>query len=102
KLLDLKIPPRAQYLRAISCELNRIGSHLISIGTMAMDIGATTPFPYALREREAINDLLEALCGARLTFNYHRIGGVAFDLPPGWDTHCRKWLDHFERILDEW
>jgi NADH-quinone oxidoreductase subunit D len=102
KLLGLQIPPRAQYLRAISCELNRVASHLVSLGTMAMDIGAVTPFPYALRERESINDLLEALCGARLTYNYHRIGGVAFDMPEDWMPLCRKWLDHFEKILDEW
>ncbi len=102
KLLGLQIPPRAQYLRAISCELNRVASHLVSLGTMAMDIGAVTPFPYALRERESINDLLEALCGARLTYNYHRIGGVAFDMPEDWMPLCRKWLDHFEKILGEW
>lgn len=102
KLMGVEAPPRAQYLRAISCELNRIGSHLISIGTMAMDVGATTPFPYALREREAINDLIEALCGARLTFNYHRIGGVAYDLPPGWAERCNAWLTHFEMVIDEW
>jgi NADH-quinone oxidoreductase subunit D len=101
KLLGITVPPRAQYLRAISCELNRIASHLISIGTMAMDVGAVTPFPYALRERESINDLLEALCGARLTYNYHRIGGVAFDMPDDWVPLCRNWLDHFEKILVE-
>ncbi len=102
KLLGVEAPARAQYLRAISCELNRIGSHLISIGTMAMDVGATTPFPYALREREAINDLIEALCGARLTFNYHRIGGVAYDLPPGWADRCTAFLNHFDLVLSEW
>jgi len=101
KLLGIEPPPRAQYLRVISCELNRIASHLISLGTMAMDVGAVTPFPYALRERESINDLLEALCGARLTYNYHRIGGVAFDMPDDWMQLCRKWLDHFGPILDE-
>jgi NADH-quinone oxidoreductase subunit D len=102
KLMGVQVPPRAQYLRAISCELNRIASHLVSLGTMAMDLGAVTPFPYALRERESINDLLEALCGARLTYNYHRIGGVAFDMAPDWDPLCRKWVDHFDKILDEW
>jgi len=102
KLMGLEVPRRAQYLRAISCELNRIASHLVSVGTMAMDLGAVTPFPYALRERESINDLLEALCGARLTYNYHRIGGVAFDMAEGWDVLCRKWCDHFEKILEEW
>src|SRR3954465_10235042 len=102
KLLGLEAPPRAQYLRAISCELNRITSHLISVGTMSMDVGAVTPFPYALRERESINDLMEALCGARLTYNYHRIGGVAFDMPEDWIPLCKKWLDHFDKVLDEW
>ncbi|MBI3186058.1 MAG: NADH-quinone oxidoreductase subunit D [Myxococcales bacterium] len=102
KLLGVAPPARAQYLRAISCELNRIASHLVAVGTMAMDIGAVTPFPYALREREYVNDLIEALCGARLTYNYHRIGGVAFDLPPDWAPNCHRFLDHFDRILDEW
>src|SRR2546430_7273115 len=101
RLLGVEGPQRAAYRRVIACELNRISSHLISVGTMAMDIGAVTPFPYALRERESINDLIEALCGARLTYNYHRIGGVAFDMPDDWADLCRKWLDHFDKILDE-
>jgi NADH-quinone oxidoreductase subunit D len=101
KLMDIKVPPRAQYLRVMSCELNRIASHMISLGAMAMDVGAVTPFPYTLREREFINDLIEELCGARLTYNYHRIGGVSFDYPLGWDTKVLKWIDHFEPTLDE-
>jgi NADH-quinone oxidoreductase subunit D len=101
KLMELEVPPRAEYLRVISCELNRIASHLISLGAMSMDLGAVTPFPYALREREAINDLVEELCGARLTYNYHRIGGVSFDLPVGWDAKVLSWLDHFEPTMDE-
>jgi NADH-quinone oxidoreductase subunit D len=101
KLMDVKVPPRAQYLRVMSCELNRIASHMISLGAMAMDVGAVTPFPYTLREREFINDFIEELCGARLTYNYHRIGGVSFDYPKGWDTKVLKWLDHFDPTLDE-
>jgi NADH-quinone oxidoreductase subunit D len=101
RLLKLEVPPRAQYLRAISCELCRIASHLVSVGTMATDIGATTPLVHALRERERINDLIEALCGARLTYNYHRIGGVAFDLPTGWKDKVLAFLDHFESMLTE-
>jgi NADH-quinone oxidoreductase subunit D len=66
-----------------------------------MDIGAITPFPYALREREYLNDLIADLCGARLTFNYHRIGGVGWDLPAGWSDKCRRWLDHFEGVVAE-
>jgi NADH-quinone oxidoreductase subunit D len=96
RLLKLEAPPRAQYLRAISCELCRIASHLVSVGTMATDIGATTPLVHALRERERINDLIEELCGARLTYNYHRIGGVAFDLPGGWREKVLGFLDHFD------
>jgi NADH-quinone oxidoreductase subunit D len=101
RLLEVQVPKRAEYCRVIACELNRISSHLISAGTMAMDVGAVTPFPYALREREFINDLLEELCGARLTYNYLRIGGVAFDLPEGYAPKVITFLDHFEKILVE-
>jgi NADH-quinone oxidoreductase subunit D len=101
RLLEVQVPKRAEYCRIIACELNRISSHLISVGTMAMDVGAVTPFPYALREREFINDLLEELCGARLTYNYLRIGGVAFDLPEGYSEKVAGFLDHFEKILVE-
>ena len=102
KLMDVKVPPRAQYLRVISCELNRIASHMIAVGAMAMDIGAMTPFPYALREREYVNDFIEELCGARLTYNYHRIGGVSFDMPPGWRDKVLFWLDHFGPTMEEY
>jgi NADH-quinone oxidoreductase subunit D len=102
KLLKLEVPPRALWLRAISGELCRIASHLVSVGTMATDIGASTPLVHALREREAVNDLIEALCGARLTYNYHRIGGVAFDLPQGWRDRVLKFLDHFDTMVVEW
>ena len=101
KLMDIPVPPRAQYLRVMSCELNRIASHMISLGAMAMDVGAVTPFPYTLREREFINDFIEELCGARLTYNYHRIGGVSFDFPKGWDAKVLAWVDHMEPTLDE-
>ena len=102
RLLGIEAPPRAQYIRAISCELCRIASHFISIGTMAQDIGAATPLTHALREREAINDLLEELCGARLTYNFHRIGGVAFDVPAGWTDKVLRFLDHLASYIQEW
>ncbi|MBS2021876.1 MAG: NADH-quinone oxidoreductase subunit D [Deltaproteobacteria bacterium] len=101
RLFAIEVPKRAEYCRVIACELNRIASHLISVGTMAMDVGAVTPFPYALREREFINDLLEELCGARLTYNYLRIGGVAFDLPDGYSERVLRFVDHFEKVLVE-
>ena len=101
KLMAIEVPKRAQYLRAISCELNRIASHMIALGAMAMDVGAVTPFPWALREREYINDFIEELCGARLTYNYHRIGGVSWDMPKGWADKVLSWLDRFEPIMVE-
>jgi NADH-quinone oxidoreductase subunit D len=101
KLAGLKVPERAEWLRVISDELCRISSHCIALGAMAMDIGAVTPFPYALREREYINDLFEELCGARLTFNYHRVGGVGWDMTDAWRDKCLRFLDHFDPIIDE-
>jgi NADH-quinone oxidoreductase subunit D len=100
-LAQIEVPRRGEYCRTIASELGRIASHLLSVGAMAMDIGAVTPFPHALRERERINDLLEELCGARLTFNYMRIGGCAWDLPPGYAKRVRAFLDQFEPIIDE-
>ncbi len=102
RLLEVEVPPRGEYCRILACELNRIASHLISVGTMAMDVGAVTPFPHALREREYVNDLIEELCGARLTYNYMRIGGVMADVPDGWLDKVQRFLDHFEPFLDEW
>ena len=102
KLAGIEVPKRGEYCRVIAVELNRIGSHLLAAGTMSMDIGAYTPFTHALREREYINDLLEELCGARLTFSYLRIGGVAYDLPPGWIDKARAFLDRFEPIIEEY
>jgi NADH-quinone oxidoreductase subunit D len=101
RLAGIEVPRRAEFCRVIAVELNRIASHLLSVGSMAMDIGAYTPFIHALREREHINALLEQLCGARLTFHYMRIGGVGWDLPAGFADKCREFLDHFEPILEE-
>ena len=101
KLMGITVPKRAQYLRVISCELNRISSHMVALGAMAMDIGAVTPFPWTLRERERVNDLVEELCGARLTYNYHRIGGVSFDVPKGWVDKALRFLDLFDPAMEE-
>ncbi|HYD49214.1 MAG TPA: NADH-quinone oxidoreductase subunit D [Terriglobales bacterium] len=101
KLANIEVPKRGEYCRVIASELNRIASHLLSVGTMILDIGATTPFFHAIREREKINDLLEELCGARLTYNYMRIGGVAWDLPPGFVERSIDFLDNFELAARE-
>ncbi len=101
KLLGLEIPERAEYLRVIAAELNRIISHILSLGAVAMDIGAATPFVLALKEREKVNDLMEALCGQRLTYSYVRIGGVSYDMPPGFIERSLKFLADFEPFMDE-
>src|SRR5207245_6678855 len=94
KLAGLPVPPRGEYLRMITDELGRIASHCIGLGAMAMDIGAITPFPYALRAREYVNDLFEELCGARLTVNYHRLGGVGRGLTVGGPEQARRLREH--------
>ena len=98
----IEVPRRGEFCRVIACELGRIASHLLSVGTMVMDIGGMTPFTHALREREKVNNLLEDLCGARLTFNYMRIGGVAWDLPPGYAEQVIAFLDQFEPLIAEY
>jgi len=102
RLGGIEVPKRGEYCRVIAAELNRISSHLLSVGTMVLDIGAITPFFHAFREREKINDLLEELCGARLTYNYMRIGGVAWDLPPGYAGKVLAFLEQFEPMLEEY
>ncbi len=101
KVAEVEVPERAQYIRTIAVELNRIASHLVAIGTYGLDLGAFTPFFYAFREREEILRLLEWICGARLTYNFIRIGGVMRDTPAGWIEDIRKFLDLFETRLDE-
>ncbi len=106
-LMDIEIPRRAQMIRTICAELNRIGSHLIAYGTYGMDIGAFTPFFYAFREREWMMALFEKICGARLTYSYIRIGGVFNDAPPGWleevarfcDVFDEKWVEYCDLLM---
>ncbi len=97
----LEPPERAQYLRVLLCELNRIASHLLFVGTFAMDIGATTAFLYAFREREKALDLFETMTGARLTYNYIRPGGIPADMPDGFSGALLQFLDELQIALDE-
>jgi NADH dehydrogenase I D subunit len=94
KLFDIEVPERAQYIRAIVGEMTRILSHLLWLGTHALDIGAMTVFLYCFREREKILDLIERLCGARITVSYPRLGGVRNDVD-------RKWLDDVYEFTNE-
>ena len=101
KLAGIEPPERVQYIRTIAVELQRIASHLLAVGTYGLDTGSGTPFFHTFREREKILDLLEELTGARLLYNYIRIGGVAFDLPRGWTDKVLRFLDEFDRALKE-
>jgi NADH-quinone oxidoreductase subunit D len=102
KLAGIEVPERAEFIRVIVCELNRIASHLIAFGAFTADMGAFTPFLYGIRERERINDLFENICGNRLTYNYARIGGVSMDLPEGFVDELSRFLDYFEPKIDEY
>lgn len=102
KLLGLEVPPRAQALRVLMCELQRIASHLFWLGTHAHDIGAMTPLFYALRERDEILFMFEMVCGSRLTPSYFRVGGVAQDLPEGFMEKCREFTRQFPARVDEY
>jgi NADH-quinone oxidoreductase subunit D len=95
KLMNVQVPARAQSIRVILAELQRIASHLLWLGTHALDLGAMTVFFYTFREREMLLDLFEAFCGARLTYNSMRIGGLNEDLPRGWTDRVRHFLKIF-------
>lgn len=101
KLLDLEVPERAQWIRMLTAELQRIASHLVFIAAYGLDMGAMTPFFYCFREREHIVSLFEMLCGARLTYHYVRIGGVAADLPDGFLEALEALIPQLKSGFDE-
>jgi len=102
KLAGIEVPPRGNAIRVIMAELQRLASHCMAIGAFANDTGAwQTPVMWTFREREKILDLFEMTSGARLTCNYMRIGGVAFDLPKEFEPACRKLLATFPSFIDE-
>lgn len=102
KLAGIEVPERAEWIRVIVMELQRIASHLVFIGAFALDLGATTPFIYCFREREDILDLFEMLCGARLTYTYMRFGGVSRDLPAGFYEKCKAYIAKQRARLPEY
>lgn len=101
KLMGIEAPPRAQALRVIISELSRIMDHLVCVTINAVDIGAFTTFLYAFQQREVIYDLLEAMCGARLTTTLTRIGGMYRDVDAGWTERVRKSLPGIEKAIGE-
>jgi NADH-quinone oxidoreductase subunit D len=102
KLLGLEIPPKAAYMRTLLCELNRIHSHLIWLGTSALELGAISMFWYCFREREQILDLSEMVTGARMHTRYFQAGGLAEDIPPGFYADCRKFCDWMPHAVDDY
>jgi NADH-quinone oxidoreductase subunit D len=101
KLLQLEIPERVQIIRVLMCELQRIASHMVWLGTHALDIGAMSAFFYCFRQREKILNLIEAASGGRMTPSYFRIGGLMMDLPAGFEHRCKQFLNDFPSALDE-
>ncbi len=95
KLLQIEIPERAQVVRVLMCELQRIASHMVWLGTHCLDIGAMSVFFYCFRQREKILNLIEAASGGRMTPSYFRIGGLMMDLPAGFDRRVRQFLEDF-------
>ena len=102
KILGLELPKKAQYIRVLLDELQRISSHVLWLATAAIDLGAITPFFYTFRDREVILDLFEDYCGARLTLNCMKIGGVPDDLPPGWVERVRAFAEPLVARFDEY
>jgi len=102
KLLDIKIPKRAQYLRVLMAELQRIAAHLLWVATHALDLGAMTLLFYAFRERETILEILELATGARLTPSFIRIGGLANDIPATFLPRVKAFVEDFPRRVDDY
>ena len=108
KLLELEIPPRAEYLRILHMELNRIHSHLVGLGTTALDLGAISMFWYCFRERDTILDLFEMSTGQRMHTRYFQVGGVIEDIPVGFERKVKEFcalmpgrIDEYVALLDQ-
>lgn len=102
KMLEIEIPERAEYLRLVVMELQRVASHLVWWGTYLLDVGALSPFLYAFSDREKIIDLFNELCGARLTYFYMRVGGVKWDAPDGWLDKVRDFVTYMKDKIAEY
>ncbi len=100
KLLQIEIPERAQVIRVLMCELQRIASHMVWLGTHCLDIGAMSVFFYCFRQREKILNLIESASGGRMTPSYFRIGGLMMDLPAGFEFKCNQFMADFPEAMD--
>src|SRR5438128_3664395 len=102
QLLALETPPKAVWMRTLLCELNRIHSHLVWLGTAALELGAISMFWYCFRERDSILDLYEMVCGARMHTRYFQAGGLAEDIPRGFFPDARKFVDWMPKAVDDY
>ncbi|MDP9277744.1 MAG: NADH-quinone oxidoreductase subunit D, partial [Actinomycetota bacterium] len=102
RLLELEIPPRAKYLRVIHLELNRIHSHLVWLGTMALDLGAISMFWYCFRERDRVLDLFEMSTGQRMHTRYFQVGGVIEDIPAGFGAKLSDFVEEMPKRVDQY
>ena len=102
QLLGMEVPPKATWVRTLLCELNRIHSHLVWLGTSALELGAISMFWYCFREREQILDLFELVTGYRMHTRYFQVGGLAEDVPVGFYPECRKFCDWMPEALDDY
>jgi NADH-quinone oxidoreductase subunit D len=102
KLLSLEVPEKATWMRMLLCELNRIHSHLVYLGTAALELGAISMFWYAFRERDTILDLSEMVAGTRMHTRYFQTGGLAEDIPPGFFPECRKFVEWMPQAIDDY
>ncbi|MEM9987050.1 MAG: NADH-quinone oxidoreductase subunit D, partial [Bacteroidota bacterium] len=99
--LEGQLPKRVEYIRVLVSELNRIASHMIALGTYALDIGAVTPFLWTFRDREHIMNMLEWASGSRMLYNYIWVGGLFYDLPVGFEGRCREFVSYFRPKMGE-
>ena len=102
QLLDLEVPDKARWMRTLLCELNRIHSHLIWLGTSALEIGAISMFWYAFQQRETLLDLFELVAGYRMHTRYFQVGGLAEDIPVGFYGECRRYTDGFPQSMADY
>ena len=100
KLLGIEVPERAQVIRVLFCELQRIASHMVWLATSCLDMGAMTMFWYCFKEREKILNIIESASGGRMTPSYFRIGGLMMDLPAGFENRVRQFQENFPEALE--
>jgi NADH-quinone oxidoreductase subunit D len=102
KLLSLEVPEKATWMRMLLCELNRIHSHLVFLGTAALELGAISMFWYCFRERDLILDLVEMVCGTRMHTRYFQTGGLAEDIPVGFYPQAREFVEWMPKAIDDY